>query len=102
MVLNVTYDACKFWPFSASSVTVLYNAFIIANSLHWWDAALNKDLVYNPGDIAWVLASTALVWIMVPGVGFFYSGLLRYASPISEMGFLSIKHHIKGVKMLFQ
>jgi Amt family ammonium transporter len=29
------------------------------------------------GDIAWVLASTALVWIMVPGVGFFYSGLLR-------------------------
>lgn len=34
-------------------------------------------VVYNPGDIAWVLASTALVWIMVPGVGFFYSGLLR-------------------------
>ena len=29
------------------------------------------------GDIAWTLASTALVWIMIPGVGFFYSGLLR-------------------------
>ena len=53
----------------------------LANSLHWWDAALDppKDLIYNPGDIAWVLASTALVWIMVPGVGFFYSGLLRCA-----------------------
>jgi Amt family ammonium transporter len=35
------------------------------------------QVVYNMGDIAWVLASTALVWIMVPGVGFFYSGLLR-------------------------
>ncbi|KAG8216639.1 ammonium transporter AmtB-like domain-containing protein [Butyriboletus roseoflavus] len=33
--------------------------------------------VYNLGDIAWTLASTALVWIMIPGVGFFYSGLLR-------------------------
>jgi Amt family ammonium transporter len=35
------------------------------------------QVVYNMGDISWVLASTALVWIMVPGVGFFYSGLLR-------------------------
>lgn len=34
-------------------------------------------VTYNMGDISWVLASTALVWIMVPGVGFFYSGLLR-------------------------
>jgi hypothetical protein len=33
--------------------------------------------VYSPGDIAWVLASTALVWIMIPGLGYFYSGLLR-------------------------
>ncbi|KIJ63867.1 hypothetical protein HYDPIDRAFT_168291 [Hydnomerulius pinastri MD-312] len=33
--------------------------------------------VFNLGDIAWTLASTALVWIMIPGVGFFYSGLLR-------------------------
>ncbi|KAJ8592596.1 ammonium transporter [Rhizopogon salebrosus TDB-379] len=33
--------------------------------------------VFNMGDIAWTLASTALVWIMIPGVGFFYSGLLR-------------------------
>lgn len=37
------------------------------------------NVVYSPGDIAWVLASMALVWIMVPGVGFFYSGLLRWS-----------------------
>ncbi len=29
----------------------------------------------NPADTGFVLASTALVWIMIPGVGFFYSGL---------------------------
>ena len=39
--------------------------------------------VYNPGDIAWVLASMALVWIMIPGVGFFYSGLLRRKNALS-------------------
>jgi Amt family ammonium transporter len=51
----------------------------IANTINWYDANASPpgEVVYNPGDIAWVLASTALVWIMVPGVGFFYSGLLR-------------------------
>ena len=28
----------------------------------------------NSGDLAWVLASTALVMLMTPGVGFFYGG----------------------------
>ena len=40
-------------------------------------------MVYDLGDIAWVLASTALVWIMVPGVGYFYSGLLRRKNALS-------------------
>lgn len=39
--------------------------------------------VYDLGDIAWVLACTALVWIMIPGVGFFYSGLLRRKNALS-------------------
>lgn len=38
---------------------------------------------YNAGDIAWILTSTALVWIMIPGVGFFYSGLLRRKNALS-------------------
>ncbi|KAF6759403.1 ammonium transporter [Ephemerocybe angulata] len=37
----------------------------------------DDTVVYSPGDIAWVLTSTALVWMMIPGLGFFYSGLLR-------------------------
>jgi Amt family ammonium transporter len=43
-------------------------------------------LVINSGDTAWVLAATALVMIMTPGVGFFYGGLLRNKSVVSMMG----------------
>ena len=43
----------------------------------------NPPVVYNLGDIAWTLTSTALVWIMIPGVGFFYSGLLRRKNALS-------------------
>jgi Amt family ammonium transporter len=42
-----------------------------------------NPVVYNLGDIAWVLTSTALVWIMIPGLGFFYSGLLRRKNALS-------------------
>ena len=42
-----------------------------------------EPVVYDLGDIAWVLASTALVWVMIPGVGFFYSGLLRRKNALS-------------------
>jgi hypothetical protein len=54
-----------------------------AGSLNWTDPDSGKIVVYSPGDIAWVLASTALVWIMIPGVGFFYSGLLRRKNALS-------------------
>ena len=53
------------------------------------DASPPGNVVYNNGDIAWTLASTALVWIMVPGVGFFYSGLLRRKNALSML-FLSM------------
>lgn len=41
--------------------------------------------VYNAGDIAWILTCTALVWLMIPGLGFFYSGLLRRKNALSQM-----------------
>lgn len=43
------------------------------------------EVVYNLGDMAWVIAATALVWIMIPGVGFFYSGLLRRKNAASML-----------------
>lgn len=35
------------------------------------------------GDFAWILTSSALVLLMIPGVGFFYSGLARRKSALS-------------------
>ena len=54
-----------------------------AGSLVWFDPDTQENVVYDLGDIAWVLASTALVWIMIPGVGYFYSGLLRRKNALS-------------------
>ncbi|KAG8979939.1 hypothetical protein FRC05_007382 [Tulasnella sp. 425] len=42
-------------------------------------------VVYNLGDMAWIIAATALVWIMIPGLGFFYSGLLRRKNAASML-----------------
>ncbi|CAC36934.1 plasma membrane ammonium transmembrane transporter Amt1 [Schizosaccharomyces pombe] len=50
---------------------------------------VNLNQFYNNGDVAWILTSTALVFIMIPGVGFFYSGLARRRSAISML-FLSM------------
>src|SRR5512136_646593 len=40
-------------------------------------------MVLDSGDTAWVLASTALVMLMTPGVGFFYGGMVRKKNIIS-------------------
>ncbi|MCJ1475903.1 ammonium transporter Amt1 [Lambiella insularis] len=45
--------------------------------------ANNLNVFYEPGDISWMLTSTALVLLMIPGVGFFYSGLARRKSALS-------------------
>jgi len=54
-----------------------------AGQLVYTDPQTGVATVYNGGDTAWVLASTALVWLMIPGVGFFYSGLLRRKNALS-------------------
>ncbi|KAI1455671.1 ammonium transporter [Annulohypoxylon moriforme] len=47
--------------------------------------SLTEDLNiwYESGDVAWMITSTALVLLMIPGVGFFYSGLARRKSALS-------------------
>jgi len=42
--------------------------------------------VVDSGDTAWLLISTALVFIMTPAVGLFYGGMLRKQSVLSIMG----------------
>ncbi|PWN29505.1 high affinity ammonium transporter [Jaminaea rosea] len=43
------------------------------------------EVIYNLGDMAWVITATALVWIMIPGLGFFYGGLLRRKNALSML-----------------
>ncbi|KAF5383064.1 hypothetical protein D9615_004824 [Tricholomella constricta] len=53
-----------------------------SQDISYLDAA-GDTVVYNIGDIAWTLTSAALVWLMIPGLGFFYSGLLRRKNALS-------------------
>jgi Amt family ammonium transporter len=44
-----------------------------------------KDPQYSSADIAWVLVSTALVFLMTPGLAFFYGGMVNRKNVISTM-----------------
>ena len=39
----------------------------------------------NSGDTAWMLASSALVLLMAPGLAFFYGGMVRAKSVLNMM-----------------
>ena len=41
--------------------------------------------VISAGDTAWVLISTALVMLMVPGLALFYGGLVRSRSSLNTL-----------------
>jgi len=44
-----------------------------------------RPVTGNSGDVSWILMSSALVFIMVPGIAFFYGGMLRKQSMSSMM-----------------
>ena len=44
-----------------------------------------NDSNYNSADIAWILIATALVFIMTPGLAFFYGGMVHRKNIISTM-----------------
>ena len=41
--------------------------------------------VYNSADIAWILVATALVFLMTPGLAFFYGGMVHRKNVLSTM-----------------
>jgi Amt family ammonium transporter len=43
------------------------------------------DGKYNASDIAWILCSTALVFLMTPGLAFFYGGMVHRKNVLSTM-----------------
>jgi Amt family ammonium transporter len=66
------------------------------------------QVVVNAGDTAWVLASSALVLLMTPGLAFFYGGMVRAKSALNMMmmsmvtiGVVSVLWVIYGFKLAF-
>ncbi len=45
----------------------------------------DKAGVYNSADIAWIIVATALVFLMTPGLAFFYGGMVHRKNVISTM-----------------
>lgn len=52
---------------------------------------------YNQADIAWVLVSTALVFLMTPGLAFFYGGMVHRKNVISTMIKSTVAAGVVGV-----
>ena len=66
------------------------------------------QVVLNSGDTAWMLASTALVLLMTPGLAFFYGGMVRTKSVLNMMmmsmitiGIVSVLWVIYGFQLAF-
>ncbi len=45
----------------------------------------DKAGAYSPADIAWIIVATALVFLMTPGLAFFYGGMVHRKNVISTM-----------------
>lgn len=63
---------------------------------------------YNSADIAWILVATALVFLMTPGLAFFYGGMVHRKNVISTMiksvvaaGVVSIIWVVVGFSLCF-
>ncbi|HMP92218.1 MAG TPA: ammonium transporter [Phnomibacter sp.] len=80
-------------------------AAIFVPSLPTWE---DKDNAYVGADITWVLVSTALVFLMTPGLAFFYGGMVHRKNVISTMiksvvaaGIVSILWIVVGYSLCF-
>ncbi|MBE8720933.1 ammonium transporter [Sphingobacterium pedocola] len=69
-----------------SFLPILLMFFIVV--LAFFNPSLPSDgteYEYNGADVAWMLASTALVLIMTPGLAYFYGGMVKKKNVISTM-----------------
>jgi Amt family ammonium transporter len=63
---------------------------------------------YNSADVAWIIVATALVFLMTPGLAFFYGGMVHRKNVISTMiksmvaaGIVSILWVVVGYSLAF-
>ncbi len=68
----------------------------------------DKAGVYNGADIAWIVVATAFVFLMTPGLAFFYGGMVHRKNVISTMiksvvaaGIVSVLWVVVGFSLCF-
>ncbi|HMH31494.1 MAG TPA: hypothetical protein VK543_00600, partial [Puia sp.] len=66
------------------------------------------DGKYNGADVAWLIVATALVFLMTPGLAFFYGGMVHRKNVISTMiksliaaGVVSVLWVVVGYSLAF-
>src|SRR6059058_1422261 len=66
------------------------------------------DGKYNGADVAWMIVATALVFLMTPGLAFFYGGMVHRKNVISTMiksmvaaGIISVLWVVVGYSLCF-
>ena len=64
--------------------------------------------VYNSGDMAWIIVATSLVFLMTPGLSFFYGGMVSRKNVLSTMiqsfiatGVISLLWVVVGFSLAF-
>ena len=90
---------------STTSISIACNGFLLKEFGNGLDM---EEVVLNSGDTAWMLASTALVLLMTPGLAFFYGGMVRTKSVLNMMmmsmvtiGIVSVLWVIYGFELAF-
>ena len=90
-------------PFSKTStditlydITKLFYEGVSGRKHQWLTYAYNQA-----GDFGWIMTCTALVLLMVPGVGFFYSGLARRKSALALIWLSLMSIAIVGFQWFF-
>jgi Amt family ammonium transporter len=67
-------------PFAVLSLVALASVFVSTQPLF-----ADEGKAYNSADIAWIIVATALVFLMTPGLAFFYGGMVHRKNVISTM-----------------
>lgn len=85
-------------------ITVAIAALFVPSLPHFED----KTGAYQSADIAWMIVATALVFLMTPGLAFFYGGMVHRKNVISTMiksvvaaGVVSILWVVVGYSLCF-
>ncbi|PWN20133.1 ammonium transporter [Microstroma glucosiphilum] len=76
-MVNITYGALNAPSASANAVDNAIQTAGLDMIVTYGPADAQMVAAYAPGDMAWILTCTALVLLMIPGLGYLYSGLTR-------------------------